>query len=137
MRREISLADQINIVRSPQDFPVGTCVPYHILIQHTIERSLLNYDPLIESQFPLNVTIADGLDGSGSHRIYNQVNIHPDLSTKSFILFGFKVLNILDNSCNNIFNNSFPNSPFSFRPVPLVALKEDYDSVKFYHGVSN
>ena len=88
----------------------------------------MNYDPFIESQFPLNVTIADCLDGSGSHRIYNQVNIHPDLSTNSFILFGFKLLNILD---NNISSNSFPNSPFSFRPVALVPLKEDYDSVKF------
>ena len=72
-----------------------------------------------------------GLDGSGSHRIYNQVNMHPDLSTKSFILFGFKVLKIQDNSGNNIFCNNLPNSPFSFRPVALIALKDDYHNAHF------
>ena len=75
--------------------------------------------------------ISDGLDGSGSHRIFNQVNVYPDLSTKIFNLLGFKVLTITDTNGSNLYCNKFPNSPFSLRPVDLTALKEDYGNVKF------
>ena len=42
-----------------------------------------------------------------------------------------KVLTITDTNHNRFFFNKFPNSPFSFRPVALIALKEDYGNVKF------
>ena len=48
--------------------------------------------------------MSDGLDGSGCHRVYQQAGPNPDLSTKNFILFGFKVNSIFskeDNSYNN------------------------------------
>ena len=130
-RREISLADEMRIVQNPEGFSVGIAISYHSILSLTIQRTLENLDPISDTQYPLNVTISDGLDGSGTHRIYNQINSNPDLSTKSFILFGFKVLTITDTSHNQLFFNKFPNSPFSFRPLALIALKEDYGNVKF------
>ncbi|KAI6651838.1 hypothetical protein LOD99_4717 [Oopsacas minuta] len=87
--------------------------------------------PISISQYPLTVKISDGLDGSGSHCTYNQQNNNPAFSAKSFILLGFKILSIADTLGNDVFYNHSPNSPFCFRPVALIALKEDYNNVHF------
>ena len=72
--------------------------------------------------------LSDGLDGSGSHKIYNQVQNHPDLSTKSFLLLAFKVIWLKDSLENTLWTNSCPNSPFAHRPVALLALGESEDN---------
>ena len=50
----------------------------------------------LPANFPLTVAITDGMDGSGCHRVYNQVQGFLDISTKTYILFGFKILWIQD-----------------------------------------
>ncbi|KAI6658785.1 hypothetical protein LOD99_15110 [Oopsacas minuta] len=53
------------------------------------------------------------------------------LDTHSIILFGFKILSITDNTGFSLYVNTSPNSPFSFRAVCLIALKENHENVKF------
>ena len=48
------------------------------------------------ARYPINVNIVDGLDGSGCHRVYNQLQDHPDISTKTFLLFDFIIISIKD-----------------------------------------
>ena len=82
-RREISLTIEIAIVKGYEGYSIGTFLPYHFILTNTIERNFATLDPICASQFPLSVQISDGMDGFSSHRIYNQVNFHPDLSTKA------------------------------------------------------
>ena len=65
--------------------PIGACVSYAQFVEHTFTRILSTISrPLVED-FPLSYQIVDGLDGSGSHTIYNQQNANT--STKSLIFF--------------------------------------------------
>ena len=130
-RKEITLVDEIETVRDPEGYSIGTCVSYHSILKVTVQRLISTLEPIPDSHYPLKVKISDGLDGSGSHRVYNQQNSNPNLSTKSFILFGFKLSSITDKLGNDVFYNRYPNSPFCFRPVALIALKEEYSNVKF------
>ena len=75
--------------------------------------------------------MSDGLDGSGCHRIYQQVGPNPDLSTKNFLLFGFKVNSILNCENNCLWKDPSPNSPYYTRPVTILALPENEVNVKF------
>ena len=129
-RREITLMNELEIVRDPEGSSIGTCVSDHSFLCLTIQRLLLTLDPVSDSHYPLKVKISDVLDGSGSHQIYNQQSNNPGLTPKTFILFGFKVLSITDTLGNDLFYNSSPNSPYCFRPGALIALKEHYYSVK-------
>ena len=86
---------------------------------------------LTGSQFPLHVKIADGLDGSGSHQIYNHNELYPTPSTKNFILFAFKIRSIEDSDINQFWVNITPNSLFCVRPVVLLARKECLENVRF------
>ncbi|KAI6648519.1 hypothetical protein LOD99_8151 [Oopsacas minuta] len=78
--------------------------------------------------FPLQFQIADGLDGSGSHTVYNQSNTNTD--TKSFILFCFRAVKIISNSGRELWKNNTPNSPFAQRPIFLLAAKENEANIK-------
>ncbi|KAI6653970.1 hypothetical protein LOD99_3146 [Oopsacas minuta] len=85
--------------------------------------------PLPPAQdFPLQFQIADGLDGSGSHTVYNQSNTNTD--TKSFILFCFRAVKIISNSGRELWKNNTPNSPFAQRPIFLLAAKENEANIK-------
>ena len=42
-------------------------------MRQTISRLLQTLSPVMDIQFPLTFTASDGLDGSGSHQIYNQL----------------------------------------------------------------
>ena len=86
---------------------------------------------ITDFELPLKVRVSDGLDGSGSHRVYQQAVPHPDITTKNFIIFGFKVLTISDKNNNTVWKNSVPNSPFSIRPVTILALPENQENVSF------
>ncbi|KAI6646218.1 Dna-mediated transposase [Oopsacas minuta] len=77
--------------------------------------------------FPLRFQIADGLDGSGKHTVYNQPNTNT--STKSFILFCFKAIHIVNSSGKELWKNNYPNSPFSQRPIFLLAATENHDNI--------
>ena len=82
-------------------------------------------------QYPIEVEIADGLDGTGSHRIYNHISNNPNFTTKNLIMFAFKVLSIKDRNSTTLWYNKLPNSPFTTRPVSLLAKNESMDTVEF------
>ena len=108
--------------------PVGVHVPYAQYVHHTFCRILSTIPPPSTQDFPLRFQIADGLDGSGSHTVYNQVNTNTE--TKSFILFCFKPVQITSCSGVKLWKNNSPNSPFSQRPIFLLAGKENEENIR-------
>ena len=95
--------------------PVGVYVPYAQHVRHTFCRIMSTVAPLKAQDFPLQFQIADGLDGSGSHTVYNQSNTNTD--AKSFILFCFKPVQITSFSGREIWKNMCPNSSYTQRPI--------------------
>lgn len=106
---------------------IGVGISYRKMLSFTIDRIL---EGISEVNYPINVRVSGGLDGSGCHRVYQQV-IDPELATKNFFLFGFKILTITSNNGETIWKNQIPNSPFSIRPITLLALPENEENVKF------
>ena len=86
--------------------------------------------PLNIEELPLKLRIADGLDGSGCHTIYNQMNTNT--TTKNFILFCFKPISISTSSNRLVWQNKYPNSPFSQRPVFLCAARECEKNIRLF-----
>ena len=103
--------------------PVEIFLPYQSL-QQLVEAE----KELQHGEYPITAKLSDGLDGSGSHKIHKQT--HPDLSTKNFLLFAFKFIWIKKIG-NTLWTNPSPNSPFSMRPVGLLALCESEENVRF------
>ena len=64
---QICLADDIHLVE--RDYPIGVGISNKKLLTHTINRIALNIF-IYDSEQRLKVRISDGLDGSGSHRVY-------------------------------------------------------------------
>ena len=88
--------NDIEIVKNSSDYPFGIGMNCTKILSFTTERLIEVIGPIQETDYPLNIEIADGLDGSGSHKVYNQVNSHISFSTKSFTIFAFKILTIKD-----------------------------------------
>ena len=109
--------------------PVSNYIPYQFIVEQTI-RQIVEDEIFENANYPLTAMLSDGLDGTESHKNYNQVQNHPDLSTKSFLMFAFKVLWIKDSLGNTLWTNPCPNSPFAHRPRALLALGESEDNVK-------
>ena len=61
--------------------PVGISLPYRLLVTQTLHKLVESERGLHNAEYPLTAKFTDGLDGSGSHTIYNQKQIHPDLTT--------------------------------------------------------
>ena len=84
-------------------------------------REILECSSIVPSS-NLTVHIKDGVDGSGGHAIYHQVN---NIDTRNIIMFMFSVLRITDNETNQaIFEEPMASSPFAMRPLFLVLGKE-------------
>ena len=58
-----------------------------------------------------------------------KVQNHPNLTTKNFLLFAFKILWLKDSLDDIIWKNPSPNSPFATRPVAILALAENRDNI--------
>ena len=127
-RSHINLIGDVRLVT--RDFTVGVGISYQKLLTQTVDR-IVSMISVNDSEYPLKVKVSDGLDGSGCHRIYQQVGPNPDLSTKNFLLFGFKVNSILNCENNCLWKDPSPNSPYSTRPVTILALPENEVNVKF------
>ena len=126
-RNNIILRSSIKLYPSVIE-PIGAYVSYAQYVEHTFTRILSTISrPLVED-FPLSFQIVDGLDGSGSHTIYNQRNTNT--STKSMIFFCFKSISIKSSSGNELWKNTTPNSPFCQRPIFLCAAKENEANIR-------
>ena len=101
-----------------------------MMLKQTLTRLLSTLPNLNANQFPLQLGISDGLDGSGSHQIYNQLQESVHFNSKN-LLFAFKLLSIKDSSDNDVWINALPNSQFQIRPVALIAMKENEENVRF------
>ena len=116
--------------------PIGLYTSYFLQVQQTLERILSTLNLPASEDFPLTFRIADGLDGSGCHNIYNQQHINTN--TKNFIRFCFKPISIHTKSDTVVWQNNSPNSPFSQRTVFLCAAKECKDNIrKFMEDMIN
>ena len=73
LRNVLTLRNSIQLYPNPQQ-PIGVHTPYFVQVYQTLERILTTLNPLTDDEFPLTFRIADGLDGSGCHSIYNHSN---------------------------------------------------------------
>ena len=129
-RSQITLDKEFILILNTTELPIGIGISYISIMRQTISRLLQTLSPVMDIQFPLTFTASDGLDGSGSHQIYNQLQETQQFNCKSFILFAFKPLAIRDCNDNLIWSNQTPNSQFQIRPVALLAAKENEDNVR-------
>ena len=77
-------------------YSIRVSISYSNILHKTFLRLLEIQTPIDSTRFPLVLKLTDGLDGSGSHRIYNQLQENANLSTKTYILFAFKMLTLTD-----------------------------------------
>ena len=98
---KVNLVNEIRFIEKIPNCPVGVMVNYGDIVTQTVSQ-LLEHEYQLQANFPLTVAITDGMDGSGSHRVYNQVQGFLDISTKTYILFGFKILWIQDAEQKNL-----------------------------------
>ena len=125
-RNSIILRNIIRLYPNPAT-PVSSHVPFAQNVLHTLHRILTIPSPAAQD-FPLRFQIADALDGSGSHRIYNHSNTNTE--TKSYILFCFMPVLITAFSGQELWKNTSPNSSFTQRPIFLLAAKENEGNIK-------
>ena len=129
-RSQVNLLNKFKIV-TKLNHPIGITIPYRDILAITVHQLVEFDENLQNARYPINITIVDGLDGSGSHRLYNQLQEHSDISTKTFLLFCFRIIHITDNANEIIWKNHVPNSPFVVRPLSLFAVPENEDNVRF------
>ena len=127
----VTLTNEQVFVQNEMNIAIGIAISYRKILHQSLLRLFETIPPLADSQFPLTIKIADGLDGSGCHQIYNQYELNPTPNTKNYILFAFKLLSINDSANSHVWINNVPNSQFGVRPVVLTAQKECINSVKF------
>ena len=130
-RQESHLVNEMKYLYKDPAASVGIFLPYQSLVSHSLQQLVEVEKELHHAQYPLIAKLSDGLDGSGSHRIYNQKQMHPDLTTKNFLLYAFKIIWLKDSFGNTLWTNPCPNSPFALRPVALLALSESEENVRF------
>ena len=128
---DIVLSNELVYLQKAVSGNIGIGISYRSILRQTISRLVQTIPHIDESKYPLTFKVSDGLDGSGCHNEYNQLQDNANITTKNFILFVFKLLELADSSGNTLWSNTHPNSPFSVRPVALLSLKENEENVKF------
>ena len=122
-RSNIVLSSGIFYVRNEIEGVIGVSISYRRIVEQTIRRILQTIPSTNEIHFPINVKIVDGLDGSGSHKSYNQVQDIANF-TKNYILFAFRVISILDSNNAELWCKDNPNSTSEIRPIALIARRK-------------
>ena len=130
-RSDIVLSNELVYLQKAVSGNIGIAISYRSILRQTISRLVQTIPHIDASKYPLTFKVSDGLDGSGCYNEYNQLQDNANITTKNFILFGFKLLELEDSSGNLLWSNTHPNSPFSVRPVALLSLKENEENVKF------
>ena len=123
---QLTITPQIFNVTSPK----GVRCDYKTALSLTIERVLLLLPP---EEFQhlgekLIFSFEDGVDGSGGHPIYNQLN---NEDTHNIIMYMFSCLKASKDGNDEAFwSEEAPNSPLSQRPLFLLLGKENKDNIK-------
>ena len=100
------------------------------------DTNYVNFTLPSAQDFPLQLQIADVLDGSGSHTVYKHTNTNTE--TKYFILFCFRAIKITSCSGSILWKNLNPNFPFTQWPIFLHAAKEKEENIKqFMNNIVN
>ena len=101
---------------------IGVKYGYIEALKITILRTLQLIDELPPTGSTLNIRIKDGVDRSGSHAIYHQIN---NANTNNMIMYMFCLLDIVDTDTNSvIFSEKQSNSPHAMRPIFITMGKE-------------
>ena len=111
-----------NITQLPEPH-IGIFSPLFDAVKITAERIILNLPLQIDITAELGSLKMDmkfGFDGSGSHAIYNQVNVFSSNINMSM----FCPLSIVDESGNDVWTQKSTNAPLSQRPVCLQMGKD-------------
>ena len=128
-RSQVNLLNELKFVTSSLNHPLGVTILYRDILVTNVHQ-LIDFDESLQNaSYPITITVVDGLDGSGSHRIYNQLQDHPDISNRTFLLFCFRIVYLRENKI--IWKNPVPNSPFAVRPLSLFAVSENEKNVRF------
>eukprot|EP00112_Aurelia_sp_Birch-Aquarium-sp1_P022767 Seg653.3 transcript_id=Seg653.3/GoldUCD/mRNA.D3Y31 product="hypothetical protein" protein_id=Seg653.3/GoldUCD/D3Y31 len=111
-----------------QDPTFGVKVDYKLAIRMTVNRILetLPEDALPTTSSQLTAKFKDGVDGSGSHPIYNQQG---NIETNNIIMYMFCPLSLEDDTGKELWKEQTPNSPSANRPLFLLLGKESYENV--------
>ena len=128
LRNELVSRNLIQLYPGPHQ-PIGVQTPYFIQVQKTLERIISTLNPLDDEEYPLTFRIADGLDGSGCHVIYNQNNTNTN--TKNLILFCFKPISICSASNRVVWQNQSP-IPLSLNDLYFFALRKNVKKIFEY-----
>ena len=105
----------------------GVRFEYLSAIKMTIKR-VLDSNVKIPISKDLTVLIKDGVDGSGSHAIYHQLN---NVQTHNMLMYMFCVLRITESVSGKIvYEERLSASPFAMRPVFLIHAKEECENLE-------
>ena len=72
-RSTITLDKEQILIRNIVNNTIGIGISYKSLLEQTVSRILETFRTEQTFEFPLTCLVSDGLDGSGSHKIYNQL----------------------------------------------------------------
>ena len=122
-RKHITLDQELKNIRDQSQVSIGIGISYQLIIKQTISRLVETLATFINSDFPLTFTETDGLDGCGSHPVYNQLSCLYD--SKNYLLFVIKPLSIKDSNDHFIWENKTPNSHFQVRLVLLLGKRRE------------
>ena len=111
-----------------QDPTFGVKVEYKSAIRMTVKRILetLPENALSTTSSQLTAKFKDGVDGSGSHPIYNQQG---NVQTNNIIMYIFCPLSLEDDTGKELWKELTPYSPSANRPLFLLLGKESYENV--------
>ena len=83
-RSNVIESNEFQSIENPKDEIIGIGISYRSLLHHTVSSLLETIDQNIDStMYPLTLKVTNGLDGSGTHKMYNQLHEDPNFNTKS------------------------------------------------------
>ena len=84
-RSTITLDKELILIRNSSNNTIGIGISYRSLLEQTVSQILETLPAEKTFELPLTCFASDGLDGSGWHKIYNQLQESPNLNSKNYI----------------------------------------------------
>ena len=84
-RSDITLDKELIFIRNKSELTISIGISYSSIIRQTISRILISLPSVEDSKFPLTFTLSDGLDGSGTHQVYNQLQETPQFNENTYM----------------------------------------------------